>query len=155
MIKVDVLVPNKNWKKYIRAPDLYINKKLKKIDQKINLFKKNNYSFTLLLSGDVQVKKLNIKFRKKNETTDILSFPFYSKKFLNKVQKNKNKNIYLGDIIINLKKIKKNTKDESFSISFDKIWIHGLAHLLGYRHKSDFDFSIMKKFENKLLYSIK
>mgnify|MGYP001315214434 FL=1 len=155
MIKVDVLVPNKNWKKYIRAPDLYINKKLKKIDQKINLFKKNNYSFTLLLSGGVQVKKLNIKFRKKNETTDILSFPFYSKKFLNQVQKNKNKNIYLGDIIINLKKIKKNIKDESFSISFDKIWIHGLAHLLGYRHKSDFDFSIMKKFETKLLHSIK
>ena len=61
MIKVDVLVPNKNWKKYIRAPDLYINKKLKKIDQKINLFKKNNYSFTLLLSGDVQVKSEKCK----------------------------------------------------------------------------------------------
>ena len=139
---------------YYSSRSLY-KKKLKKIDQKINLFKKNNYSFTLLLSGDAQVKKLNIQFRKKKETTDILSFPFYSKKFLNKVQKNKNKNIYLGDIIINLKKIKKNTKDESFSISFDKIWIHGLAHLLGYRHKSDFDFSIMKKFENKLLHSIK
>ena len=67
----------------------------------------------------------------------------------------KKKKLYLGDIIINLNKIKKVTKDESFDLAFDKIWIHGLAHLLGYRHKSNIDFSIMKKLENKLLQSIR
>ena len=40
MIKADVLITNKNWKKYIRSPNSYINKKLKKVDRKINLFKK-------------------------------------------------------------------------------------------------------------------
>ena len=40
----------------------------------------------------------------KNKSTDILSFPFYEKA-LAKIKKNKK--IYLGDIIINLKKKKK------------------------------------------------
>jgi probable rRNA maturation factor len=154
MIKADVLITNKNWKKYIKAPTFYINKKLKKIERKINLFRNSNCNFTILLSNDSEVKKLNIKFRKKNKTTDIISFPFHEKIFLNKLFKKKLKNIYLGDIIINLNKIKPQKKNESFSSIFDKIWIHGLVHLLGYRHKSNFDFSTMKKLENKLLKSI-
>ena len=151
MIKADVLITNKNWKKFIRSPDLYINRKLKKIDEATNLFKKNIFSFTLLLSGGIEVKKLNFKFLKKTTTTDILSFPFHQKNFLKKLLKKKNYKIYLGDIIINLNKIKKNKKNESFNLNFDKIWIHGLVHLLGHRHKSNLDFSIMQKLENKLL----
>ena len=154
MIRADVLVTNKNWKKNIKVTNIYINKKLKKIYKRTNLFKSNNFNFTLLLSGNIEVKKLNIKFRKKNKTTDVLSFPFYDKKILNKLLK-KEKNLYLGDIIINLNKVKKVTKDENFDLAFDKIWIHGLAHLLGHRHKSNIDFSIMKKLENKMLQSIR
>ena len=65
MIKADVLVSNNNWKKYISNPNIYLNKKLKKIEKKINLFKKKKLNFTLLLSGDVEIKKLNKQFRKK------------------------------------------------------------------------------------------
>ena len=150
MIKADVLISNNNWKKYIKVPSLYINKKLKKIENKTNLFKKKNCYFTILLSADAEVKKLNIKFRKKNKTTDILSFPFHEKKILERLLKKKTK-IYLGDIIVNLNKIRRVKKNENFNLVFDKIWIHGLAHLLGHRHKSNTDFSIMNKFENKLL----
>ena len=153
MIKADVLITNKNWKKYIRTPSAYINKQLKKVDKNTNLFKNNNLHFTLLLAGSDEVKKLNLKFRKKNKTTDILLFPFHEIFFLSKLLKKKDK-IYLGDIIINLNKIKKMKKNESFTIAFDKIWIHGLAHLLGHRHKSNIDFLTMKKFENKLLQSM-
>ena len=155
MIKADVLITNKNWKQYIRDPNLYINRKLKKIDKKTNLFKSNIHNFTLLLSGDAEVKKLNIKFRKKNKTTDILSFPFHEREVLNKLLKKKKNKIYLGDMIINLNKIKNEKKIEIFYLNFDKIWIHGLVHLLGYRHKSNIDFSIMKKIENNLLQSSK
>jgi rRNA maturation RNase YbeY len=63
--------------------------------------------------------------------------------------------IYLGDIIINLNKIKKKPKNDTFQLSFDKIWIHGLVHLLGHRHKTNLDFSIMKKIESKLLKAVK
>ena len=63
--------------------------------------------------------------------------------------------IYLGDVIINLNKIKKKSKNDTFQLSFDKIWIHGLVHLLGHRHKTNLDFSIMKKIESKLLKAVK
>jgi len=154
MIKADVLTTNRNWKKYIKVPSLYINRKLKKVDKKFNIFKKNNFEFTILLSGDDEVKKLNNKFRKKNQTTDILSFPFQDKRVLNKLLKKKTK-IYLGDIIINLNKITNKIEDKNFFFNFDKIWIHGVVHLLGYRHKSNHDFLIMAKLENKLIKFLK
>ena len=151
MIKADVLIVNKNWKRHIKIPSFYINKKLKKINKKLSLFKQNNFSFTILLSGDNEVKKLNNKFRKKNKTTDILSFPFYDKKNLNIILKKKKTQIYLGDIIINLNKMVSKIKNKDFLLNFDKIWIHGLVHLLGHRHKLNRDFAIMTKVENKLV----
>tara|TARA_B100000780_G_C21067231_1_gene429237 strand:+ start:184 stop:651 length:468 start_codon:yes stop_codon:yes gene_type:complete len=154
MIKVNVLVSSKSWKKYINNPNNYLKNKLKKTEKKISILKKNKLTFTLLLSGDNEIKKLNRKFRKKNKITDVLSFPSYEKKVLQVLMKNKNKNIYLGDIIINLNKIIQQSKNENFSLAFDKIWIHGLVHLLGYRHKSNLDFSTMQKLENKIIKSI-
>jgi len=46
-------------------------------------------------------------------------------------------------------------KKKDFFSNFDKIWIHGLIHLLGYRHKLNRDFLIMTKLENKLIKSAK
>ena len=153
MIRADVLVDNNSWKKYIRNPNIYIKNRLKKVEKKINMFKKNKFKFTLLLSDHKEIKELNKKFRKKNKTTDILSFPFHEKKKLYNMIKNNN-NIYLGDIIINLNKIVKQKQKQNFLIAFDKIWIHGLTHLLGHRHKSNKDFSAMQKLENKIIKSI-
>tara|TARA_B100000795_G_scaffold259980_1_gene235420 strand:+ start:217 stop:681 length:465 start_codon:yes stop_codon:yes gene_type:complete len=154
MIKVDVLVTNKNWNKYIKNPNIYLVKRLKKVQKEISLIRKNNINFTLLLSGEQEIKKLNKKFRKKNKSTDVLSFPSHEKKILLKLLKKKNY-LYLGDIIINLTKIIKLSKTQDFMTVFDKIWIHGLVHLLGYRHKSNKDFLVMQKIENKIIKSFK
>ena len=153
-IKADVLVNNKFWKKSISKPNIYLKIRLKKVEKKIKIFKKNKLNFTLLLSDGNEIKKLNKKFRKINKITDILSFPFYEKNILYKLLRKKQTSIYLGDIIVNLDKIIKKSKKESFNIVFDKIWIHGLVHLLGYRHKSNQDFSVMQKLENKIIKSI-
>ena len=151
MIKAEVLVSKIAWKKYITSPNNYLNKKLQKAEKKIAILKKNKLNFTLLLSGDSEIKKLNKKFRKKNKITDVLSFPFYEKKMLDRVIRKQKKTIYLGDIIINLNEIIKESKKQDFVTAFDKIWVHGLTHLLGYRHKSSRDFSLMQKLENKII----
>ena len=83
-----------------------------------------------------------------------MSFPFHDKRVLNKLLKKKTK-IYLGDIIINLNKMIEGIEDKNFFLNFDKIWIHGVVHLLGYRHKSNHDFLTMAKLENKLIKFIK
>jgi len=150
MIKADVLVSNKDWKNYISNPNLYLKKKLKKVEKKITLLKKNKLSFNLLLAGSSEIRRLNKKFRKKNKTTDVLSFPNYTKKVLRALLKEPNK-IYLGDIIINLTKIIEKSQKQFFFVTFDKIWIHGLTHLLGYRHKSNRDFAEMQRLENRII----
>ncbi len=148
MIKINVITKNTNWTRYIKNPSNYIDKKIIKLNLKDKDFKKKTLFCTLLLSGNKEIKYLNKKFRKKNKTTDVLSFPFYKKIILkNKIKKEKE--IYLGDIIVNLNKIKNKNILKNFKIEFDRLWLHGLVHLLGFDHKSDKDFFKMNKIEKK------
>ena len=61
------------------------------------------------------------------------------------------KEIYLGDIIVNLSKIKNKKNKINFLSEFNKLWIHGLVHLFGYDHKKNSDFLIMNKIEKKFI----
>ena len=149
MIKINVIINNNDWFNYIKKPSYYLKKKIDKLNLRAKEFKKKNVFFcTFLLSGDKQIKYLNNKFRKKNKTTDILSFPFQTKEELLKILK-KEKEIYLGDIIINLDKVENKKIKKSFNSEFDLLWIHGLVHLFGYEHEKDKDFKKMKKIEKK------
>ncbi len=102
----------------------------------------------MLLSNSKEIKYLNKKFRKKNKSTDVLSFPFNTKKILKKEIKTE-KEIYIGDIIINLSKIKSKRSLKNFKEEFDRLWIHGLLHLFGYDHKSKKGFQEMSRMEKK------
>ena len=148
MIKINVLINNIKWFNYIKNPSNYLDRKLYKFNLKDKTFKKKNIFCTLLLSDSKEIKLLNKKFRKKNKATDILSFPFQTKNELKRKIK-KEKEIYLGDIIINLNKIKNKKVLKFFKFEFDRLWIHGLVHLLGHDHKKGKDFLKMSQVEKK------
>ena len=149
MIKVNVLSEEESWSKRIRNKEVFFNDLCKFFPKKFKFINKKIY-FTLLLSNNTKIKKLNKKFRNKNNTTDVLSFPFYNKRVLkNKLRKEKE--IYIGDIIINFNKIKNKNNKVSFKSELNKLWVHGLVHLFGYDHKRDKDFYKMRKMEKKLL----
>ena len=150
MITINVITNDLSWKKYISNPSRYLINRIKKLNLKNKELKKRKISFTLLLSGNKEIRHLNKKFRKKDKSTDVLSFPFYSKKEL-KIKLKKEKEIYLGDIIINLNKIKGKNSKNSFKLEFNKLWVHGLAHLFGYEHKKNKDFYNMSRFEKKFI----
>ena len=153
MIKCNIVLDTKIWIKKIKKPDNYFKLKLKKLS-KFHFFRKKNHEFTILLTNNNKMKKLNLKFRNKNKITDVLSFPSHQKRILKNLFKKK-KEIYIGDIILNFNKIKKNKFKLSFIDMLDKLWIHGFLHLLGYTHKKDSDFKIMLKKEEKYLKAIK
>jgi probable rRNA maturation factor len=148
MIKIDVFVKDKNWKKYISSPAKYLKGKVKFVNSLI-LFNKKYINFSILLAGNKEIKMLNNKFRKKNKTTNVLSFPFYKRNEIKKKIKNEDR-IYLGDIILNLYKIKKKARKNEFEKEFNKLWIHGFLHLLGYQHDTNKDFYEMRKLENRI-----
>jgi probable rRNA maturation factor len=150
MIKINVILNNIIWKKYLKNPHSFIDKKIGLLNKKNKLYKKNTLICSLLLSGTTEIKKLNKKLRKKNKSTDVLSFPFHEKDQLNNRIK-REKEIYLGDIIINLSKIKNKNNKTKFQEELNKLWIHGLVHLFGYKHKRDQDFNTMNKIERKYL----
>ena len=150
MIKINVISSNSLWKKTLKNPQSYFDTKLKKINYNNDLFKRKKLIFSLLLSDSKEIKRLNKKFRKKNKSTDILSFPFYQKKDLYKIIK-KEKEIYIGDIIINFNELKNVSSNEDFKNKLNKLWIHGLVHLFGYKHKTLKDFKSMNRLEKKYL----
>ena len=86
MIKINVITNNNSWLSYIKQPNNYLDKKINKLNLKEKKFKKNEIFCTLLLSGDKEIKHLNKKFRRKNKSTDILSFPFQTKENLKKIK---------------------------------------------------------------------
>tara|TARA_B100000575_G_C22874009_1_gene509768 strand:+ start:257 stop:715 length:459 start_codon:yes stop_codon:yes gene_type:complete len=148
MIKINVIVKDKAWLKFIKNPETYLKEKIK-IIQRDNYFKKKKYHFSILLSGAKEIKYFNKKFRKKNDATDILSFPNQNKKNL-KILSKSNLEIYLGDIIINFKKMDTTSK-KLFEKHFDILWIHGLLHLFGHDHKKESNYQKMNAIEKKLL----
>ncbi len=150
MIKFNVILNNPKWKKYLKNPDLYIKKKIIKLNKKQKDYRSKLFTCTLLLSESQEIKALNKKYRNKNRDTDVLSFPFFDRRELKKKLKDE-KEIYLGDIIINLNKVKFKKDSKQFLLEFDKLWIHGLVHLFGYDHKKDKDFFDMLKIEKRLL----
>ena len=151
MIKVNVEINNKSWHKKIKNPEKYFGQKLKKISKIVKFFKKKNIIFTILLTNSLNMKKLNKKFRNRNKPTDVLSFPSFTLKSLKLI---KEKNIYIGDIAVSYEIINSRSKF-FFSLSeFDKVWIHGLLHLLGYDHVKNKDYYKMNKIEKRILNSI-
>ena len=141
MIKANVVLDNPVWGKKIKKPNNYIKKRLT-ILSKLSPFKNKIQEFTLFLTNSRKMKDLNNKFRKKNKATDVLSFPFNYKI---------TKNSYLGDMAISYEIINKRSIKSNFFIEFDKMWIHGYLHLLGYDHKKLKNFQKMNKKENLIL----
>ena len=135
MIKANVYIDHYGWQKKLKDPKKYLNKKIKKASK---ILGPKNKEFSILLTSNLKMKKLNNKFRKINKPTDVLSFPI-------------KENSYIGDVAISFEIINKRSKLNNFEYEFDKIWIHGYLHLLGYKHKKLFDYKIMSEKENLIL----
>ena len=141
MLEANVISEHLNWKRVIKNPSNYLKNRLKKLSR-APFFKNKNQEFSILLTNDKKMKYFNLKFRKKNKTTDVLSFPMKIKD---------KKRLYVGDIAISYEIIKERSKKTNFFLEFDKIWIHGYLHLIGYDHKKSNDFKKMFKKEKLIL----
>ena len=145
MINLNVFSEEKAWSKKLNKKDFFFKNICNAFPKKYKFLNKK-ISLSLLLSNNKKIKILNRKFRNKNKSTDILSFPFNKKiKF--------SKNTYLGDIIISYNYLN-NPKSQNlklFKQKTIKIFIHGFLHLLSFNHKKNKDYEKMLK-EEKLIY---
>ena len=80
-----------------------------------------------------------------------MSFPSLSKRDLKFI---KQKKLYIGDLAASYEIINFRSKKSNFLLEFDKVWVHGLLHLIGYDHVKNKDYFKMNKIEKKILDSI-
>ena len=146
MININVLSEENAWSKKLKKKNLFFKDICKAFPTKYR-FPKKKISFSVMLSNNPKIKKLNFFYRKKNKPTDILSFP---------LNKKIGQKFYLGDIIIsyNFMNDSKSKKNSIFEERVIKTFIHGFLHLLGYDHIKNHDHKKMVKEEKKIYQSV-
>ena len=124
-----------------------LNNKLDKIVSIIlDEEKMSDCVINLRLLDDKEMKKLNMQFRQKATTTNVLSFPN------DDVSVKQTKNI--GDIAISLEYVKAEAEKEgkTFDDHIVHMLAHGVYHILGYDHENNENAMIM---ENKEIQTLK
>ncbi|MDW7669782.1 MAG: rRNA maturation RNase YbeY [Bacillota bacterium] len=140
---MEVLIDNRQKTRKIENQNIeLINRAVKAclIEENIN----SNVEVSLSFVNNKEIKELNMKYRGKDYSTDVLSFP------LNEGVEDL---IILGDIIISIDKVIQ--QSEEFNHSFEReltyLIIHGMFHLLGYDHLKEEDKIIMRNKEKKII----
>lgn len=82
---------------------------------------------SLRFCADGAMRRLNARFRGKDRTTDVLSFP------------SGGGDGFLGDLVISVPEARRQARRDGlpFDEVMRKLLLHGLLHLLGYDHETD------------------
>jgi probable rRNA maturation factor len=85
---------------------------------------------TVVFLNDRQMRRYNLRYRKKNASTDVLSFS------VNEIFSGQH---YLGDILISLESVDAQAQElgHSFKKELEVLLLHGMLHLLGFDHETD------------------
>ena len=94
----------------------------------------DNDALSILITDEQVVHQLNLKYRKVDAPTDVLSFPGG---YINPEDGSK----YLGDVIICFPQAKLQAEERGHTVANELSFlvIHGILHLLGYDHFEDND----------------
>ena len=144
MVEISYNIKSLEWNKNLPAYKKCISNSVNQTFKIIKFSSNNEVSISFLLTSNSEIKLLNQRYRNKNKPTNVLSFP------MNEKIENKN---YLGDVVISCEKI----IDESYEQNIkkykylSKMTIHGVLHLLGYKHDTERQFNKMNSIEKNIL----
>jgi len=95
----------------------------------LKILRRDEAELSLALVGNVEIQELNRRYRRKNEATDVLSFPLGDTPAQGPA--------ILGDVIISVEKARSQARDRGRTLEeeLETLLIHGILHLLGYDHE--------------------
>ena len=121
------------------------NKLIKAFEYLCSKEKILNSSINFRILNDIEMTELNKKFRKKNKSTNVLSFTNED------ISKSLTGN--LGDIAVSYEYLEEESKqlNKNFDDHIIHMLIHGVYHILGLDHENDVSANKMENKEIELL----
>ena len=115
------------------------------IDTIFSVLKSPPTALTIRIVDEEEMKELNRRYRGKNRPTNVLSFPFEP---LPNVHVD-----LLGDIVVCGPVVAREatTQKKSLMGHWAHMIVHGMLHLFGYHHETDYQAKRMEGVEQKLL----
>ena len=100
-----------------------------------------NKSIQISFISDYMMRKINLKYRKIDKSTDVLSFSHDGPD-----------SQLIGEIFISMKHVEKNCKKNKNPLfkEVTLLVIHGILHLLGYDHKTTKSAKTMFNLQEKI-----
>ena len=121
--------------KFILSNDELIKKWIKNA---IISEKKELGEVSYVFCPDEYLYKINVEYLQHKTYTDIITFDYTENNVIN------------GDIFISVERVKENAQlyKTTFENELNRVIIHGILHLLGYKDKSDDDAKTMRNKED-------
>ena len=133
MNTIDVSYDKESYKEL--APKKFVLEYLNKVLSEIKL---SNVEFSVSFINEVNMKRMNRKFRDIDDSTDILSFAAEDDDGFGFISAGRRKRV-LGDILICPEVLKRNA--QTFKVSENeelrRLLIHGVLHLSGENHQTN------------------
>ena len=99
---------------------------------------KKEGDIVFVFCNDEYLLEKNIQFLNHDTYTDVITFDYCSDSIIN------------GDILISTERVKENAKnlEVEFLTELNRVMVHGLLHLLGYKDKTELDAKLMREKED-------
>ena len=146
MVELINRTKHREYEEYYHLIDEYYLKTLKVLNLK------DEYELSLVLVGPITIRRINREYRHLDRVTDVISFALRDNDEGFKIVP-----IELGDIFINLNRVKSQAKEYGHSEKreFVFLFVHGLLHLLGYDHMKKEDEEVMFNIQKKIVGDLK
>lgn len=114
-----------------------------------------HFDVNLVFVGKGFIKSLNLRYRRRNVTTDILAFPYlqFPRPGVPPKLPLKPYEHTLGDIVLGTPQIKEDCESDGVELDsyLPVIITHGLCHLMGYTHDTQENLDMMRSKEVEVL----
>lgn len=93
---------------------------------------------SVVVVGDVAMRKLNRRYRQQSYIPDVLSFPYGADG---------------GEVVLCYPQAKRQASQKQVALRSELAWLltHGVLHIMGYDHETAVDAKVMRPLEQRIL----
>ncbi len=139
---IDVEIENEAWTAALPDVEVLVTRAADAVFARLATPGAHGDEVVVLLTDDTAIKALNVDFRGKNATTNVLSFPAPE-----------TARPHLGDVALayGVCAQEADTQGKTLAHHLMHLTAHGVLHLLGYDHETDADAEGMEALEREIL----